>query len=50
MEPAPNQVGWVPAVGELYYRFNLISIDESRTTLLERALSQNDIVQGQTMV
>jgi len=22
MEPTPNQVGWVPTVGELYYGLN----------------------------
>ena len=39
MEPAPNQVGgWVPAVGELYYGLNPISLDESRNILLERPL------------
>ena len=38
MEPAPNQVGWVPAVGELYYRLNPISLDETRTIFLERPL------------
>ena len=30
--------GWVPAVGELYYRLNPISFDDSRTTLLEGPL------------
>ena len=38
MELAPNQVGWVPAIGELYYRLNLISLNETRTILLERPL------------
>jgi len=38
MEPAPNQVGWVPAVGELYYGLNPIFLDDSRTTLLEKTL------------
>ena len=38
MEPAPNQVGWVPAVGELYYGLNPISLNETKTILLERPL------------
>jgi len=38
MKPAPNQVGWVSAVGELYYELNPISLNDSRTTLLERSL------------
>ena len=37
MESATNQVAWVPAIGELYYRLNHISLDFT-TTLLERAL------------
>jgi len=38
MESTSNQAGWVPAVGELYYGFNPISLDGFRTTLLERPL------------
>jgi len=38
MEPALDQEGWVPAIGELYYGFNRISLDDSRTTFLERLL------------
>ena len=38
MKPAPNQVGCVLTVGELYYEFNPISLDETRTTFLERPL------------
>jgi len=38
MEPAPNQVGWVPAIGELYYGLNSISLDESRIIFLKRPL------------
>ena len=38
MESTPNQVGWVLVVGELYYGLNPISLDDSRTTLLERPL------------
>ena len=38
MESTSNRVGWVPAVGELYYGLNPISLDDSRTTLLERPL------------
>jgi len=30
MKLAPNQVGWAPAVGELYYELNPISLDDSR--------------------
>ena len=37
-EPALDQVGWVPAIGELYYGLNPISLDDSRITLLERPL------------
>ena len=38
MELALNQVGWVgPTVDELYYGLNPISLDDSRTTLLERS-------------
>ena len=36
MESTPNQVGWVPAASELYYRLNPISLDGSKTTNLER--------------
>ena len=50
MQSALNQVGWVPAIGELYYGFNPISLDESRTTLLEKALVKMILyLQGQTM-
>ena len=38
MKSTFNQVGWVPAVGELYYWLNSIFLDDSRTTLLERFL------------
>ena len=38
MEPTPNQVGWVPTIGELYYGFNPISLNDSRIALLERPL------------
>jgi len=38
MESTLNQVGWVPAIGELYYELNPISLDDSRITLLERSL------------
>ena len=38
MESTPNQVGWVPAVSELYYGLNPISLDDSMTTLLKRPL------------
>ena len=38
MEPAPNQVGWIPTVGELYYGLNPISLDDFRITFLERLL------------
>jgi len=38
MEPAPNQVCWVPAISELYYGLNPISLNKIRTTLLERPL------------
>ena len=45
MEPAHN-----PAVGELYYELNLISLDETRTIMLERPLVRMTyVVQGQTM-
>ena len=36
MESALNQEAWIPAVGELYYGLNPISLDESRTIHLER--------------
>jgi len=38
MKAAPNQVGWVLTVGELYYGFYPISLDDSKATLLERPL------------
>ena len=38
MEQALNQVGWVIAVGELYNDLNPISLDETKTILLERPL------------
>ena len=38
MESTLKQVRWVPAVGELYYGLNLISLDEIRTIILERPL------------
>ena len=38
MLPAPNQVGWASAIGELYYELNPISLNKIRTTLLERPL------------
>jgi len=38
MESTPNLGGWVPAVGELYYGLNPISLEDSRTTLLEKPL------------
>ena len=50
MEPTPNQVGWVPTVGELYYGLNPISLDDSRMTFLERpSVRMTYVVQGQTM-
>ena len=50
MELAPNQVGLFSVVGGLYYGFNPISLDESRTTLLEKALVKMILyLQGQTM-
>ena len=48
--PAPNQVGWVPTVGELYYGLNPISLDDSRITFLERpSVRMTCVVQGQIM-
>ena len=44
MEPAPNQVGWVPTVGELYYRLNPISLNETKNILLERPLVKMTLV------
>jgi len=41
MESAPNQVGWIPAVGELYYGLNPISLDDF--TLLERPLVNGSV-------
>jgi len=34
-ELAPDQVGWVLAVGELYYGLSLMHLDDFKTTLLE---------------
>jgi len=39
MESAPNQVGWVPVIGELYYVFNPIFLDDSRP---RKILSRQD--------
>ena len=47
MKSTLNQIGWIFAVGELYYEPNLISLDDSRITLLERPLvnGQQDFFQ-----
>ena len=38
MKPAPDQVGWVSTIGELNYRLNPMSLDDSKITLLKRPL------------
>ena len=44
MDPAPNQVGWVFAVGELYYGLNPIFLDDFRTKLVERPLINGSVI------
>jgi len=44
MESAPNQVDWVPAVSELYYGLNPISLDDAWITLLERPIVNVSVI------